>query len=74
MTVIEQALVGFKICSAILDCIKECPDGIPGGLLYASLMGYGCSLETYESLMSIMIDAGRVRKSGDLYFYINSAN
>jgi hypothetical protein len=45
-------------------------DGVPGGILYASLMGQGCDLRTFERLMGILVDSGRVRKDGHVYVVV----
>jgi hypothetical protein len=63
----NQAL--SQVLAAILDAIKGAgPLGAPGGALYAALMGHGCTLEQFETLMGVLLRMGKVRKSGDLYF------
>ena len=57
-----------QISMAILGMIREIgPSGAPGGTIYAALMTHGCTFEQYEQIMSGLVGAGLVRKSGDLY-------
>jgi hypothetical protein len=42
--------------------------GAPGGVIYAALMGQGCTLSQFESLMAGLVRAGKLRRDGDLYF------
>ncbi len=53
-----QAAVGAAL--AIAECIRTLGP-IPSGHLYARLMGY-MSLETYEALIGILIEAGKIRR------------
>ena len=65
----EQARAIRAICDAIVEAVKAAgPTGAPGGVIYAALMGQGCSLETYEQFMRGLVRAGKLRKSGELYF------
>jgi hypothetical protein len=64
MTTEKQVL---QYVAAIYETIKETPDGAPGGILYAALMGH-MSLAQFEGIMSVLIKAGLVRKSGHCYF------
>lgn len=45
---------------AIADCIRRL-GSVPSGHLYARLMGH-MSLETYEALIGILIEAGKVKR------------
>jgi hypothetical protein len=59
------------VCSAILEAVKAGGDhGAPGGVIYAALMTQGCTLEQYEGLMGALVRAGRLRRSGELYFLV----
>lgn len=58
---------------AVLDAVRESIEaagsaGAPGGVLYAALMGQGCTLQQFNGIMRILVASGRVRQSGDLYF------
>jgi hypothetical protein len=44
------------------------PMGKPGGELYAFLMTYGCNIQQFEQFMSVLVDAGKLEKRGQLYF------
>lgn len=57
-----------KITNAVLGTIREAGSmGAPGGLLYAALSSHGFSKQQFDQLMEAMVDAGKVRRSGDLY-------
>lgn len=61
----KKALV--LLAFAIVAALNDCPQGIPGGTLYAALMAKGCSFAQYEQIMLGLMTAGLVRKSGELY-------
>jgi hypothetical protein len=59
------------LLNALVDAVAiGGADGMPGGTLYASLMTQGCTLQNFETLMSVLVDAGRLRKEGHLYFVV----
>jgi hypothetical protein len=62
-----QTLV--KVATAIVETVAECPQGAPGGVLYAALMSR-MSLQTFEQIMAGLVDAKRLRRSGELYFAV----
>ena len=43
------------------------PLGAPGGVLYAAMMAYGCTLPQFSSFMGSLERAGVVRRQGELY-------
>jgi hypothetical protein len=43
-------------------------EGAPAGPIYAALMAQGCTLEQFEQLMGVLVETGRLRKQGHLYF------
>lgn len=69
---IQQGLEALlQLSKAVIETVQEAGDqGAPSGVLYAALMTAGLSLEQYERLMAILVDAGKVRKSGHLYFAV----
>ena len=67
MTDTAKALLA--ICDAIIETVKDSGSlGAPAGPMYAALMAQGFSLEQYEAIMGALVKAGKLRKSGDLYF------
>jgi len=59
------------IVDAVLDSIRAAGDmGAPSGVLYAALNAQGCTLSQYQSLMSALERAGKVRSDGNLYFVV----
>lgn len=60
-----------QLLNALVDAVAVGgADGVPGGTLYAALMRHGCTLERFEALMGILVDAGRVRKEGHVYVVV----
>ena len=67
----QQARALRLIVDVVVDAVKAAGDhGAPGGVIYAALMGQGCSLSQYESLMGALVRAGKLRRSGELYFVV----
>lgn len=68
----KEALMAFiQLCDAVCDAVKEAgAQGAPAGPMYAAFMSYGMSLEQFERMMNVLVSAGRLRKSGNLYFYV----
>jgi len=64
-----QALI--DVVQAITQVIREVKV-IPSGHLYATLMANGCNLETYNKLVSILLESGRVVKRGDLLVWVET--
>jgi hypothetical protein len=64
----EQISVLRQIGRAILESVKEAGVlGAPGGIMYAAMMGQGCTLNQFEQIMSGMVRAGVLTKSGECY-------
>lgn len=71
MTRYEQTVKALKlVMDAIVDTVKEAPDGAPEGAVYAALMHFGCSLDTYNSIIAALVKAGKLRKSGHLLYAV----
>lgn len=54
----------------IVDSIRESDKnglGAPGGTIYAALMAHGCTMEQFEAIMSALVEAGKLTRTGDLY-------
>ena len=64
-----RALVA--ITNIIVDVVRSSgTEGAPGGVLYAALMRYGCTLEQFEQIMGALVIAKKVTKRGQLYFAV----
>jgi hypothetical protein len=60
----EQAL---KVINTIHNCIEDAgEEGIPSGHLYAMLMGFGMTLDSYNAVISYLKKAGKITDSGHL--------
>ncbi len=59
-----------RICNIIVEAVRESDPilGAPGGIIYAALMEHGCTMEQYTGLMSGLVNAKILRKSGECYF------
>lgn len=65
----NQIAVLRQIASAVVETVRESgPEGAPGGVLYAAMMGAGCTLQQFEELMSVLVSANLLVKRGQLYF------
>jgi hypothetical protein len=66
-TVQAQAL--RRVATIILDAVKESDRGygVPGGHIYAALMGAGCTLDQYTQLMAGLTRAGYLTRDGECY-------
>jgi hypothetical protein len=66
-----QAAALRQVLDAILEAVAAAgPMGAPGGVIYAALMGQGCSLSQYQALMGGLVSVHRLRRDGDLYFVV----
>lgn len=65
-----QILSAIKaLCDAIVSAVDAAgPLGAPGGVLYAALMGQGCTLQQFQSITGGMVGAGLLCKVGESYF------
>lgn len=72
----EQKKYIAAITDVVLEVIRESKSvfGVPGGHIYAALMGHGWSLAQYESLMDVLVQCGKVVKRGDCYFPTEKVN
>jgi hypothetical protein len=65
----EQLRAVAALGNAIVDAVRGAgPLGAPGGVIYAALMGQGCTLERYEQFMAALVRVGRLTKRGECYF------
>jgi hypothetical protein len=65
----EQRRAIAALCDAIVEAVRAGgPLGAPGGVIYAALMGQGCSLERYEAFMGALVRAGKLTRRGECYF------
>ena len=72
MTTVNHADAVRLLCAiadALEQTVKEAgPDGAPTGPLYLACMEHGCTLGQFEAIMASLVDVGRVKKRGHLYF------
>ncbi len=70
----EKARLIAKLVDDVADMIAEStsPYGVPGGHLYAGLMGV-ISIDNFYVLMDLVVRSGRVVKRGDCYVAVPKA-
>jgi len=67
----ENEKVAKEVLRAIADTIRECGDeGCPSGILYASLMQFGCTFELYCKIIVAFKREGYVRESADVLYWV----
>ena len=64
----QSAKALLLIIRGIIDTIREIPDGVPAGTIYAALMAQGCTFDQYQKIEKIVLRSGVVTKRGDLFF------
>jgi hypothetical protein len=70
MTTAAQVAGVLNIAKALLDTVKEMGDrGAIAGPMYAACIGI-MSLEQFEAIMKLLVDSGRLRKEGHIYYYV----
>jgi len=63
----DKAVAALRaIVETVTEAVNASPSGLPSGHLYATLMGFGCSLSQYESLIGALVKVGKIRKQGHL--------
>lgn len=75
MTMTKSAALNYVVAmlDALLSAVEAAGDkGIPGGHLYAFIMGGEPSMTAaqFNGWMEILIKAGRVIKRGEVYFAV----
>jgi hypothetical protein len=63
----DALLVLRRIADAIIAVVNETPHGAPGGVMYAAVMEY-MSITQFQTMMRVLVEAGRITKRGNLYF------
>jgi len=69
MTKLEAQRALLAIANAIIEAVKEVePDGAPATSLYMACMEFGATLAQFQQLMDALVEAGRLRQEGSLYY------
>jgi hypothetical protein len=63
----DALLILRRIAEAITATVNETPRGAPAGALYVGLMQH-LTLDQFEAIMRVLVEAGRMRRQRDLYF------
>ena len=65
---VEQARALRAVATVVIDTVRQAgPLGAPGGVMYAAMMGAGCSLHQFDQIMSGLTRAGMLSKRGECY-------
>lgn len=60
-----------RIADAIVESVREAGElGAPSGIVYAALMSYGMSLDTYHQFIGVLVKLGKLRQEGDLLYAV----
>lgn len=60
-----------QILDAVTDAVRAAGHaGCPEGVLYAHLMGFGCSLSQFHAMIGALVRVGRVRKEGHVLYAV----
>lgn len=66
----QAAQAILAIADALLDTVRATgANGAPAGPLYAASMGV-LSLAHFEAIMGALVQSGKVRKSGHVYYIV----
>lgn len=72
MTTNQQIKALQMLCDAIIASVREVGEvGAPAGALYAAMMAHGISLDHFQQIMGALVQLGKLRQSGDLYYAVN---
>jgi hypothetical protein len=74
VTATPQQQATLAICAALADAIRDLSAtsplrGVPAGELYARVMGH-VSLETFESIVGVLVRAGLVSRTNHLLAWV----
>lgn len=66
----EQAEAVRMVAGLFIEAVKAGGEqGAPAGVIYSAVLDK-LSLSQFESIMSGLVRAGKIRKSGNLYFFV----
>lgn len=67
----QRALrMAVEIGYAVIDSVKVAKsEGAPAGLLYHAMMSAGMSLDAFQTIMDLLVQAKRVYRYGHLYYH-----
>ena len=68
-----QLTAAIELARVACEAVRTAPSGtLPSGHLYALLMPSGISLETYQSMLGLLVRSGVVRLEGDLVRWVQA--
>jgi hypothetical protein len=68
MTREEARAVVAQIANAIVETVRETPRGAPAGVMFLVFQEKGMSLDLFNQITSALVDAGKIRRCGDLFY------
>jgi hypothetical protein len=68
MTQEDAKRVLANVVNAMLETVQEMPQGAPEGPMYLAFQHYGISLGTFQAITAALVDAGKVRRSGNVLY------
>jgi hypothetical protein len=57
------------LADAIVDTVRETSPA-PAGALYAAMAAHGFTKGQFDQFMAVLVEAGKLRRQGDLYFAV----
>lgn len=67
----EQVRAVLTIVKLVGQAIQEAgPDGMPSGILYASLMEQGITLGAYNQIIAVLVAAGLITNDSHLLVWV----
>lgn len=61
----------LAIANAIVETVREAgPEGAPASFLFIALQENGCTIEQFETIMSVLVEAGKLTRRDNLYFAV----
>ena len=65
----QEALEALRATAfAVLDTVKESPEGAPAGPMFLAFQAHGLSLETFEAITGALVSAGKIKRLGDVFY------
>ena len=65
----EAVNVVRLLSDAIVETVSEAgPLGAPAGVLLVSFIAYGLGKRTFDAITDELVEAGKIRRDGDLFF------
>jgi hypothetical protein len=66
----HAALGALQLCNAVLESIREAgKQGAPEGPMYLAFQQFGMSLDLFNRILNLLVEAGRIERRNHCCFY-----